>query len=140
MLPPPSGTHPTPDPSTLPPDAYEFSPAESVVIAQLGSKMHFVGLFVIGIGVVVIGTGVYRRELGLLFIGVLYGVFGYWTEHAGASFRRVAETKGHDLRHLMTALEDLRKFFTLQYWLCVVMIAAAVVLLSATMLGGGSLN
>lgn len=126
-------------PGTPAPEAvrepYEFSPEQNVIVARLASKMQFVGLFALGIAVVAIVAGAFRRDLGIIVSGVLYAIVGIWTERAGRSFRHVVFTKGHDLSHLMHALNDLRKLFTLQYWICFIAIAVTLLLLGATTLG-----
>src|SRR4051812_49140386 len=99
-------------------DGYEFTPEQDVLFAGLSSKMQFVGLFALGIGVVAVALGVLRRDVGILFSGSLYALLGLWTERSARSFRFVATTQGHDIRHLMHALNDLRRLFTLQFWIC----------------------
>jgi hypothetical protein len=115
-------------------DSYEFTGRENAVIGRLGEKMHFVGLFTLGVGVLAIGFGVMRRDLGPVVSGLLYAMMGVWTERAGAQFRTVVVTEGHDIRHLMHALEDLRRLYTLQFWICLIAIVAALVLLGASYL------
>jgi hypothetical protein len=61
-------------------------------------------------------------------------MMGVWTERAGAQFRTVVVTEGRDIRHLMHALEDLRRLYTLQFWICLAAIVSALVLLGASYL------
>jgi hypothetical protein len=65
-------------------------------------------------------------------------LIGIWTLNAGKSFRLVVDTKGHDIPHLMNALNSLRKLYTLMFWILiiglvfiVIAIVAAVVLINS---------
>src|SRR5262245_45470643 len=105
----PDPEHPPMDPTSTPTapgpsDGYEFSPEQNAVILRLASRMQFVGLFALGLGVVAIVAGAVHKEYGVMFGGILYAVIGLWTERAGRSFRFIAVTEGHDIRHLMHAL------------------------------------
>ena len=88
---------------------YEFSYSENAVIRSLGSKMSFVGLFMLGIGlfffvsVIVRWIEIHELEVALLFLSLLFIVVGIWTHRAGREFRSVAETQGKDISHLMGA-------------------------------------
>jgi hypothetical protein len=131
---------PTPaEPATPPPavksDGYEFSSEQDVLIAALASKMKFVGLFALGLGVVAIIYGALRRDPGVIVSGALYGVIGLWTERSAVSFRHIATTHGHDIGHLMHALRDLRRLYTLQYWVCLISLVAMLIVLGASVLG-----
>ncbi|MFO0907604.1 MAG: hypothetical protein U0794_04450 [Isosphaeraceae bacterium] len=117
-----------------PTDPYEFSGPANVLFTGLGTKMHFVGIVTIVLGGVAIGAGVLRRDVGPILAGVIYGVIGIWTARAGSQFRTIAWTHGHDLGHLMAALESLRRLYTLQYWLCLIALFAALLLLGGTAL------
>jgi hypothetical protein len=116
-------------------DGYEFTPEQNVLFAGLASKMQFVGLFALGVGIVAIVLGALRRDVGILFSGSLYALFGLWTERSSRSFRFVAATQGHDIRHLMRALNDLRRLFTLQYWICLAALVATILLLGVSVVG-----
>jgi hypothetical protein len=98
--------------------------------------MFFVGLFAVVIGVLTLTLGILRADAGTGLAGVLYLVIGGWTARAGGAFRSVAVTTGHDISSLMAALDDLRKVFTLQYWLCLVALVLALLLLLSPALGG----
>jgi hypothetical protein len=121
-----------------PTDGYEFSPEQNALLLRLASRMQFVGLFALGLGVVAIILGAVRKQYGVMFGGILYAVIGLWTERAGRSFRFIAITEGHDIRHLMHALADLRKLYTVQYWICFAALLAAIVLLGVSIARGVS--
>ena len=79
---------------------YEFRESENAVVGHLGSKMSFVGLFMLGIGLCFVVSAIIRWqrreeiEVGLLFLTLLFMVFGIWTHRAGREFHKVASTEG----------------------------------------------
>jgi hypothetical protein len=115
---------------------YEFKPGENKIIGQLAFKMHFVGLFLLAIGLIIIAIGVaVVFHVGPIISGTLACVVGLWTQRASMSFKNVVQTEGHDISHLMDALDDLRKLYTLQYWLLVLGVLLALTGLLAVYLG-----
>jgi hypothetical protein len=107
-------------------EGYEFSARENDVLDKLAERMHFVGLFGLAIGILVIVAGVFGHRPFAIVSGAFYALFGIWTHRASVSFREVVNTKGDDVRHLMHAIEDLRKLYTVQYWMCMIALAIAV--------------
>jgi len=115
---------------------YEFKPGENKIIGQLAFKMHFVGLFLLAIGLIIIAIGVaVVFHVGPIISGTLACVVGLWTQRASMSFKNVVQTQGRDITHLMDALDDLRKLYTLQYWLLVLGLLLALAGLLAVYLG-----
>jgi hypothetical protein len=116
---------------------YEFSPPETEIIGNLGSKMSFVGLFMLGIGLFcflsVIARWVQLQELevALLFFTLLMIPVGIWTHRAGREFRSVAMTEGNDVAHLMGALANLLKLCTLVYLILFIGLVFAIIQLGA---------
>jgi hypothetical protein len=47
----------------------------------------------------------------LLGCAILFLCVGFWTYHAGDTFRRIAGTHGTDIEHLMAALASLQRAF-----------------------------
>jgi hypothetical protein len=115
-------------------DTFEFSPEQNLLFAALGSRMQFVGFFTLGLGVVAVLMDLGRKNGGLILAGVLYGLIGLWTARAGSQFRSVAWTRAHDISHLMAAVRDLKKMYTLQYWICLIALVGALVLLGTSAL------
>jgi hypothetical protein len=117
-------------------DPYEFTAEQDAVFASLGTKMQFVGLFafVLGVAAALTGLSRSRHDASPILAGVLYALIGFWTAHAGTQFRNIAGTKGHDISHLMAALVDLRKLYTLLYWVCLIALLGALVLLGSSAL------
>jgi hypothetical protein len=115
--------------------SYEFGPDQNELIGTLASKMRFVGMFLIALGVVaLLGAAAQFRDLrdgNLIVFGLFQIVIGAWTRSAGGGFHRIVTTQGADIPHLMAALQDLRKLYTLQYWLVVLAIVLLVVSLAA---------
>jgi hypothetical protein len=124
--------------------SYEFTLVQDDVIRKLSKKMNFVGYFY-----VVASALVGLAGLALMFVNAWIGLFymimltpelliGIWTLNAGKSFRMVVDTKGHDIPHLMSALNALRKLYTLTFWILIIglvfmvlAIVAAIVLISS---------
>lgn len=121
---------------------HEFTYSENSIIGNLGSKMSFVGLFMLGIGLFFFSTVIIRwvqfhhLEVALLFLTLLFIVVGIWTHRAGREFRIVALTHGKDISHLMGALENLVKLYTLLYVLFFIALVFAVIQLGAASLYG----
>lgn len=116
---------------------YEFGESQNQLIKDLASKMQFVGYFLIVTGVLV-GVGAILTLLdggsgafGGLIQAIAQIVIGVWTKNASDAFGRIVTTQGNDIENLMNALAELRKLYTLQYWLliiAIVFIAIALVL------------
>src|SRR5271157_623835 len=110
---------------------------QRMIIGNLGSKMSFVGLFMLGIGlfffasVIICWVQSYHLEIALLFLTLLFIVVGIWTHRAGREFRSVAESHGKDISHLMGALENLLKLYTLLYLLFFIALVFAIIQLGA---------
>lgn len=98
---------------------YEFSPSDNLIIENLGSKLSFVGLFMLGIGLSCFLSVIVRwirftdLDVFLLFIALLLIPVGIWTHRAGREFRVVATSEGKDISHLMEALANLLRLCTL---------------------------
>lgn len=129
-----------------PVEQMEFGPDENALFADLSSKMHFVGMFFTVVGLLAIVVGVITllsRDtspglLALMFTGVLHIAVGVWTRGAGREFRAIVETRGADRTHLFGALQNLRKFYALMYWMAVASIGMLLVSLIFAILSNGS--
>ena len=108
-----------------------------MIISNLGSKLSFVGLFMLGIGLFcflsVIARWIRFQELEvvLLFFTLLLITVGIWTHRAGREFRSVSDTEGKDISHLMRALANLLKLCTLVYLILFVGLVFAIIQLGA---------
>jgi hypothetical protein len=139
---------------------YEFTQEQNALIGSLASKMRFVGLFFVVVGVLnvllalLVVLAVYRDRvpktwveqlpaeskakfeeqkdklppnnhlwgiaLNVGVVGLFYLVMGVWTRAAGGSFRKIVDTQGSDISHLMNALSSLHSMYALVYTLLVV--------------------
>lgn len=102
---------------------YEFSNTQNQLIKELSNKMRFVGYFLIVLGVLVAIGGlvvIARGGLGNIIQGIVQIVIGFWTTKAASAFQEIVDTEGNDIENLMGALGELRKLYTLQYWLYIV--------------------
>jgi hypothetical protein len=115
---------------------YEFQEPENRLIKSLASKMHFVGLFGISIGLLTIALGAIMFHVAPILTGTYSALLGIWTQRASISFRSIVDTQGKDVSHLIAALEDLRKLYSLQFWLCVLTLVIATASLLLVMLSG----
>jgi len=113
--------------------AFEFSAMQNETIRMLASRMKFVGIFYIVIGVL-LGLVALAMLFTIPLAGVVYVVaavfeiiVGVWTTNAASSFRMIVETTGNDIGHLNNALESLRKLYNLQFWLLVVVIVLFII-------------
>lgn len=75
-------------------------------------------------------------DVGQLFLSLLFVAVGIWTHRGGREFRSVAETQGRDISHLMRALSNLLRFYTLLYLLFFVALVFAIIQLGAHSLYG----
>ena len=122
------------------PAPYEFTPEQDGTLSKLGGKMRFVGTMTLIYGVVglvaMISTFLTRDAAGRFHmnfdLGPIVAFFvGYWTISAGKSFQQVAQTQGHDITHLMAALERLRRIFGLLALILAIMLAIVSVVFVA---------
>ncbi len=137
----PTQLKPAPGPAPAAPvdfSQYEFNYSENSIIGNLGSKMSFVGLFMVGIGLFFFVSVIIRwvksehlEEVPLVFLSLLFIVIGIWTHRAGREFRSVAESHGKNISHLMEALGNLLKLYTLLYLLFFIALVFAIIQLGA---------
>ena len=123
------------NPSAGPPSQYEFGPEQNVLIGDLASKMTFVGLFGLAIGILMVLPAIFRFDPATVVMGIISILIALWTRSAGGSFREVVQTEGADVSHLMNALNSLRKLYTLTFWLCIVTVALLVIVLTVGLIG-----
>lgn len=120
---------------------YEFTSSQNELIGDLAKKMNFVGILMAISGVISLIAGVLTLfaafsqgtfDFSSIVNGVLLLLIGLWTRKAAQSFSRVVNTTGTDIENMMGALGELRKLYTLQYWLIIiVLIFLAIALLLA---------
>lgn len=119
--------------------SYEFDQAQNRLIQELSEKMRFVSYFLIALGVLFILLGIVRLRtggLGSTIQGVLQVVIGFWTKQAAASFQLIVNTQGSDIQNLMGALRELRKLYSLQYWIFLIAVILILITIVITLLIG----
>jgi len=119
------------------PPQYEFTSAQGDVLIDLVRKMRFVGLLMIAIGVLnPILTWVEFHGIALDITFLIYILIGVWTYSASKSFRKVVDTKGNDINHLMDAIETLRRIYGFIFYLVIIGITIVGILLFWAAFGG----
>lgn len=123
---------------------YEFDGSQNSLIQDLSQKMQFVSYFFMVMGGLTVIGGLFtlfKGGLSNIITGVIYFVIGLWTGKAASSFKMIVDTEGNDIENLIGALGELRKLYSLQYWLLIigiVFLALTVILgvISGVMTGG----
>jgi hypothetical protein len=90
--------------------------AEQYSLDKLPANNHLWGI--------AIGTGA---------SGLFYLLLGIWTRSASHSFRKIVDTRGNDISHLMHGLGALHQMYSLLYTLLVLVLLAGVVALGLTL-------
>jgi hypothetical protein len=107
-------------------DHYEFTPEQERVVSRLGNSLRWTSLPMISLGLLVViellmyAIWLWRRgeydnlqlaalPLFLLGIAIMLVGIGAWVGRAGTSFQQIAQTRGNDMAHLMSALSHLDK-------------------------------
>lgn len=118
---------------------YEFDQSQNRLIRELAEKMRFVSYFLIALGVLFILLGIVRLrtgDFGSAIQGILQVIIGFWTKQAATSFQLIVNTQGSDIQNLMGALRELRKLYTLQYWIFLIAVVLVVIAIVITLLIG----
>jgi hypothetical protein len=117
---------------------YEFSKSQNELIGDLGKKMSFVATLSIVVGVIFLIFGIiilisafsqpqsFAEAINTLIQGIFFLLIGIWTRNAGSAFKRIVTTSGADIENLMGALGELRKLYTLQYWLVILVLVFVI--------------
>lgn len=101
----PLGMHPgAPGPGAGPvgwqPSGYEFTPAQDAIIGKAATWARWLGI------VMFIEAGLQLVNINLIGV-VIHGAIGYFFWKGGTSLQSVVDTQGHDIAHLMSALEQV---------------------------------
>lgn len=110
--------------------SYEFNESQNQLILDLSKKMMFVSYFLMVSGVLGVISGVILLRNGG-FSGLVQGfivlITGIWTINAAKAFQLIVNTQGNDIENLMGALGQLRKLYTLQFWLFLIAVIFMVI-------------
>lgn len=107
---------------------YEFDSSQNELIGDLAKKMGFVATLLVVTGILLLVSGVIviisssslSQVTNSIINGALMLFIGLWTRNAANAFQNIVKTEGHDIENLMGALGELRKLYTLQYWLVII--------------------
>ena len=74
------------------------------------------------------GITIFFGSIENLFTAAFYIFIGIWTRNAGQAFQSIVDTEGSDMSHLMNAIGNLEKLFTLQKWIILLVIIGFAIL------------
>lgn len=110
--------------ATKPTQEFEFGAAENEVFTRLAASMRFVAVGSIGLAVLLLlsalalaGTGGVRAlpfALGQSIAAAVMIITGVWLRGVAGSVESIVSTAGNDVAHLMSAMGDLARMFSLQ--------------------------
>jgi cobalamin synthase len=117
---------------------YEFTDRQNEVMKQLDWKLGATGGFVILAAIamaIVLVTELIKGTMpwlswtaaGAAVIVVLAFAHGGWLVNASSAFQKVHTTQGRDVDHVMEALHNLSRFFTLVAVTALVIIAGCLI-------------
>ncbi len=103
---------------------YEFDPQQNSVISGLAGRMTIVGIVLIIVGIPLVLTLI-KGNIIATIVGATYIIMGLLIMNSSQSFREIVKTQNNDIENLMTALDALKNFYTIQL---LVGVAAALAL------------
>ncbi len=109
--------------------AYEFSEEQNKVLKSLSNAMRWVGAVMLVVGVLQFVAGLFTMDKGGLATsvqGAIVVIFAVYTYKAAYAFRRIVDSAGQDIAHLMAAICSLRNLYRLQV---IILAMAALALL-----------
>ena len=111
--------------ATKPSAEFEFDSRQTKIISELASAMRWVSAPLLLLGILYVAATVlcvvhaFRHpttSFAAVYVGLmslLFLLLGRWTKDAATGFQHLVSTTGHDIEHLMHALDNLRKKYTL---------------------------
>jgi hypothetical protein len=119
---------------------FEFNESQNKIIGNLAYHMRGVGVFFFLIGILYMALAILKLlqawstrpsaivEILLVFlVGVIIAAIGAWTRNASFDFRKIVDSKGNDISHLMSALENTGKVFSIVYMYILVLVVIVLV-------------
>lgn len=131
--------------------SYEFNTSQNDIFQDLAKKMNFFGLLLLISGVISLLIGIlvtfnlFSIQIEDIFLssginGILEGVFllliGIWTRKAAVGFSRIFKTTNNDIENLMNAMSELRKLYTLKYFLAIITVVFISLVFIVGIIGG----
>jgi len=116
----------------VPGGPYEFTLAQNETIASLARYMRLAGVALVLFGVVQAGAAfmVARSGWSLFVQGAVSLLLGMLAVWIAGHFRRIVDSRGRDIGHLMDALAGLRIMYAIQVWIVAAGIALILVVLA----------
>ena len=118
---------------------YEFNEFQNNTFSKLASAMMFVGAVEVVAAVIYVAIALLRLvsldvvgAAASTVQGVVMLLIGVWTINASRYVREIVTTQGSDISHLMRAMSELVKLYSLQR----VVIIIAIVLAGLSLLAG----
>ncbi len=121
------------------PPNYEFTDSQNQTVSQLASRMKWVGVFFVALGLAFGLLGVAGlvategavdlivKPMILVMVAVIFFLSGIWTVNAARLFTLIVQTTGSDILNLMNALGTLRKLYYMQFWLIIISLVALLI-------------
>jgi len=118
---------------------YEFTDPQNQTVSQLASRMKWVGVFFVALGLAFGLLGVAGlvategavdlivKPMIFVMVAVIFFLSGIWTVNAARSFTLIVQTTGSDILNLMNALGTLRKLYYMQFWLIIISLVALLI-------------
>jgi len=118
---------------------YEFTDSQNQTVSQLASRMKWVGVFFVALGLAFGLLGVAGlvategavdlivKPIILVMVAVIFFLSGIWTVNAARLFTLIVQTTGSDILNLMNALGTLRKLYYMQFWLIIISLVALLI-------------
>lgn len=110
------------DQSDKPASQYEFTAAENEVVRELAGTMAVTGLVLIALAIVaILYAGVFivgsRQDPTPLVVTAFCApmvIAGFGLRSAAEPLMKIVASEGQDMTHLMSALREFRRVFTMQ--------------------------
>lgn len=109
---------------------YELGSEQRALISSLAWYMRVLGVVLIVLGGFQLTFGLLANRsgnAGPLIQGLLGLIMGGLTAGVASNFRRVVESRGQDISHLMDALSGLKLIYAIQVWVFGIALAAVAV-------------
>ena len=115
---------------------FEFDETQNGVFRDLSRNMGFVGIIYLVLGVILVFFGIvgivsedFSKAAGPLLQAAFILPLALWTRRAATATAAVAETRGNDIGHLMTAMQELKLVYGLQRALLILLFGVLAILI-----------
>lgn len=123
-------------PAPVPGGPYEFTLEQNATIASLSRYMRLAGIVLLLFGLLQVAAGFLTTRNGFsLFVqGSVSLLLGALVLSIASRFRRIVDSRGRDIGHLMDALAQLRLMYAIQVWIVAIGIALIAIVLAIALL------